>query len=432
MDTSRRPLLRRFRPQWEAEAQSVSERPLVRVRDEADPVPARVPWGVDTAAAWAWRLLVIAAATYGVLWLLGYFMVIVLPLVVAMLISALLAPVVTRLERIHLRRKFGALVVVLVTVGVVAVLLGFVSSQVANSMNDLSDSVVSGVGKVQDWLRTGPLHLSDKQLQNALNELQTKIQEGGGSLLGRVGEVGTTLADVGAGIVITLFATYFFLADGRLIWTFVVRLFPRVARESVDSSGYVAWRSLTQFVRATVIIAATDAILIMIWGAVLKLPLLLAIGVVVFLGAFVPIVGAFVAGAVAVLVALVDQGFVTALLMLLGVVVVQQIESHGLQPFLMGRFVSVHPLGVIMAVGAGVLVAGVPGALVAVPLAAASNAVVQHLAARTEVGDDADEAAQDDPDTPDPDTDTDTDPDPAADTTERTAGLEEGSGTARS
>jgi len=164
----------------------------------------------------------------------------------------------------------------------------------------------------------------------------------------------------------------------------------------VDSSGRVAWISLTQFVRATVIVAATDGILIGLGAAIIGVPFSLAIGVLVFLGAFVPIVGATVAGTVAILVALVDQGPVTALIMLAIVIGVQQLEGHVLQPFLMGRWVSVHPLGVILAIAAGVLTAGVAGALVAVPLAAAVNAVVQHLASYTEPGDDpVEELAED-------------------------------------
>ena len=185
-----------------------------------------------------------------------------------------------------------------------------------------------------------------------------------------------------------LFSTYFFLADGDRIWAWFVRLSPRAARARVDSSGRVAWISLTQFVRATVIVAITDAVGVMIAASILQVQFVLAIGVLVFLGAFVPIVGAFVAGTVAVLVALVDHGIVVALLMLGAVVLVQQIESHVLQPFLMGRFVSIHPLGVIVAIAAGILLAGIPGALVAVPFAAAANAVVQHLASETTVGED--------------------------------------------
>jgi predicted PurR-regulated permease PerM len=201
-----------------------------------------------------------------------------------------------------------------------------------------------------------------------------------GEVLGRVTEVGSAVGHVVAGFFITLFATYFFLADGDRIWTWVVRLAPRVARERIDSSGKVAWISLVQFVRATVIVAAVDAVGVMIGAAVLDVPFVLAIGVLVFLGGFVPLIGATIAGVVAVLVALVDQGPLTALLMLAVVIGVQQLEGHVLQPFLLGRWVALHPLGVIFAIAGGVLVAGVVGALVAVPLAAATNAVVLHLA----------------------------------------------------
>ena len=198
--------------------------------------------------------------------------------------------------------------------------------------------------------------------------------------MSRVTEVGTAVGHVVAGFFIVLFSTYFFLADGHRIWSWFVRITPRAARGHVDGSGRVAWVSLTQFVRATVLVAAVDALGIMLVAALLGVPFVLAIGVLVFLGAFVPMIGATVAGGVAVLVALVDQGPWTALLMLGGVILVQQIEGHVLQPFLMGRFVSVHPLGVIVAIGCGVLVAGIAGALIAVPLVATGNAVVQYLA----------------------------------------------------
>ena len=220
-----------------------------------------------------------------------------------------------------------------------------------------------------------------------------------------------------AGFFIVLFSTYFFLADGERIWAWTVRLSPRAARARVDSSGRVAWVSLTQFVRATVIVALVDAIGIALVAAILGVPFVLAIGVLVFLGAFVPMIGATIAGTVAVLVALVDQGPVTALFMLGGVILVQQVEGHILQPFLMGRWVSLHPLGVIVAIGIGVIVAGVAGALVAVPLAATVNAVVQHLAQHTDVGeDDPEEELEEDLEEmgePDPRADPDLQEDPA-------------------
>ena len=368
---------------------------------------AQVPWGLDLAAAWSWRIIVIAAATYGVAWTFAYFAVITLPLVVALLIAALVGPLVRALHDLGLPRSLSAGIVVVLGIGAVGLLLTFVGQQVAEGAADLADQVVVGLDQVRNWLHDGPLGVSDSQLDAWIDSTQSAIssstREGG--VLGRVTEVGTAVGHVVAGFFIILFGTYFFLADGDRIWSWLVRLSPRAAREHVDGSGRVAWISLTQFVRATVIVALTDAIGIMVVAAILGVPFVLAIGVLVFLGAFIPMVGATVAGTVAILVALVDQGPFTALLMLGGVVIVQQIEGHVLQPFLMGRFVSLHPLGVIVAIGCGVLVAGIAGALIAVPLAAAGNAVVQHLASRTEVGeDDPDEALDDDIEETDADT----------------------------
>ena len=351
---------------------------------------AHVPWGVDLAAAWAWRFLVIAAAGYVIVRVLGYLMVIVLPVIVALFIAALVEPVVAAMHRRHVPRGVAAgLMVVLVIASVVA-LLTVAGNQVANGAQDLADSVSEGLAQITDWLKNGPLHASDSQINDYLDKAQKAVDNfvKDGSLLSHVGEIGTAVGHVLAGFFIVLFSTFFFLADGERIWSWFVRLSPRASRVLVDGSGRVAWVSLTQFVRATVIVAATDAIGIMIVATVLGVPFVMAIGVLVFLGAFVPMIGATVAGTVAVLVALVDQGPVTALFMLGGVILVQQIEGHVLQPFLMGRFVSVHPLGVIIAIGVGVVVAGIPGALVAVPLAATVNAVAQHLAANTRPGDD--------------------------------------------
>ncbi len=366
---------------------------------------AEVPYGMDLAAAWSWRLLVIAAATALLFYLISFFAVVVIPVVVAMLITALVAPVVDWLVRLGFRRSLAAVLVVIITIGTVAALLTFAGQQVANGASDLADSTVDGLQKIRDWLRDGPLNASDSQINDYIQRVQDAIskqtQEGG--VVGRLTEVGSAVGHILAGFFIVLFSTYFFLSDGNRIWSWIVRLSPRAARERVDSSGRVAWVSLTQFVRATVIVAATDGILIGAGAAIIGVPFSLAIGVLVFLGAFVPIIGATIAGSVAVLVALVDQGPVTALIMLAVVIGVQQLEGHVLQPFLMGRWVSVHPLGVILAIGAGVVTAGVAGALVAVPLAAAMNAVAEHLAAYTEPGDDpVEELAEDYVETGDP------------------------------
>jgi predicted PurR-regulated permease PerM len=362
--------------------------------------PAHVPWGVDVAAAWAWRFVVICAATLIVLYLIKFFVVIVLPLVIAVFFAALVSPVVRLLERARIRRGVAALIVELAGLAVLGVALTFIGQQIVTGVTDLSDQVVKGLGEIRHWLRTGPLHASNSQINDFIQKAQHLLTVRAQDLPNQVTEITSAVGHIVAGIFIVLFATYFFLADGALIWAWIVRLFPRAARRHADSSGRVAWRSLVQFVRATVLVAGTDAIGIAVIAAVLGLPLVGTIGLLVFIGAFVPMIGATVSGTVAVLVALVAKGPVVAAIMLGGVVLVQQIEAHVLQPFLMGRFVSVHPLGVIVAVAAGVLVAGIPGALVAVPLAASLNAVVQHLAGFTRVGEEPDQAGAPDPAAP--------------------------------
>ncbi|WGX98142.1 AI-2E family transporter [Nocardioides sp. L-11A] len=382
-------LFRRFAHQWALAREEREERRHEQPGFATGPSNLRraeVPYGLDLAAGWAWRLLLIAGAGYLLLWLVGYFAVVTVPLAVALLISALAAPFVHLVTRIGVPRGLSALLVVITGFAVVGALLTFAGQQVAAGAQDLADSTVKGLEEIRDWLKDGPLNASDSQindwLKSAQDMIRTRSQDG--EVISQVTEVGAALGHVVAGFFIALFATYFFLADGDRIWSWLVRLAPRAARQRVDSSGRVAWLSLVQFVRATVMVALVDAIGIAIGAAILKVPFVLAIGVLVFLGAFVPMIGATIAGSVAILVALVDQGPVTALLMFAVVIGVQQLEGHVLQPFLLGRWVSLHPLGVILAIACGVLVAGVAGALVAVPLAAAANAVVLHLAEMAE------------------------------------------------
>ena len=372
----------------------------VQLREErqeqlASPIPiasaqqrrAEVPWGVELAASWAWRFLVIAAAVAVLAWALGFLSVIVIPLVIALLITALVSPVVNLLHRrARIPRGLATGLTMLGTLAVVAGAIAFSARQVAAGARDMADKVVLAIDQVTAWLRTGPLHASDSQVDAWLDQASgwlTQFAQGSGNPLTRVVEVGSVAMNIFAGFFIVLFATYFFLAQGARIWSWVVRLSPRNAQEQVNSSGAIAWVSLTQFIRATVVVAAVDAAGIMIAAAVLEVPFVAAIGVLVFLGAFVPLVGATVTGTVAVLIALIDQGIVVALIMLGAVILVQQLESHLLQPFLMGKWVAVHPLGVLLAIATGIVVAGIPGALVAVPLAASLNAVALHLAAQS-------------------------------------------------
>lgn len=377
----------RFAQQWSTiRAERRTGEPVGIQPGESNYDRGRVPYGVDLAAAWSWRLLVIAIAGYVVTLGIAKFAVVVMPVVVALLLTALVIPLVELLVRVRFPRGVASLLVVFGTLALVGLLLTFAGQQIANGANDLSKQVVTGLGQIRDWLRTGPLHASDSQINGYIKSLQEAVTSSNTKVVQRVTEVGTALTHIVAGFFIILFSTYFFLADGNRIWSWLVRIFPRASRARVDSSGRIAWTSLTAFVRATVLVAFTDALGVMTVAFVLKVPFVFAIGVLVFIGAFIPMIGALLSGSVAVLVALVDQGPIVALIMLGGVVAVQQLEAHVLQPFLLGRLVSVHPLGVIIAIAGGVLVAGIAGALVAVPLVAAVNAVVLHLAdtARTE------------------------------------------------
>lgn len=330
------------------------------------------------ASDWAWRFLVIVAAVAVIGYGMRYISPVVVPVVVGVLLSALLVPVTDALQRLRLPRGPAAGITVVGTIALVAGLLTLVGAQIKAGFSDLSDQVDRGITELRDLIRIN-LNVSDEQITDALRRAQEAITSSG-ALGERAAEFGTTATHVVAGLFISLFCLFFFLYEGERIWAWVVRLFPRVAREKVDSSGRKAWVSLTAFVRATIVVAAADATGIAVGAWALGLPLVGAIGILVFVGAFVPVVGALVSGSVAVLVALVAQGPWTAVFMLAVVIGVQQLESHVLQPFLLGRAVSVHPLGVILAIATGVIVAGIIGALVAVPTAAVLNTVINHLA----------------------------------------------------
>lgn len=345
----------------------------------ADRRPVQIPHGVAIATAWAWRLLIVAFALGLLVWLLRFFSEVTVPLAIAVLLTALATPLVDLLDRVMPRGLATALVVIGGLAAVVG-MLSLVGTQVAAQFSELKGDVTEGLKKIEGWLQTGPLSMSRADISGLIERTKDSLGSGDGEVVNRVTEAGTTATHVAAGIFIILFATYFFLYDGNRIWGFLVGLFPRAGRQRLDASGRVAWVSLTAFVRATMLVAFTDALGVALAAAALGVPLVLAIGVLVFLAAFIPLVGAFISGSVAVLVALVAQGFYVALAMLAAVVVVQQIESHVLQPFLLGRLVSLHPLAVIVGIATGIVFAGIIGALIAVPLIACGNAVAKYLA----------------------------------------------------
>lgn len=342
-----------------------------------------VPYGLDVAASWSWRLIAIAALIAIVVRILSYFAEVFLPIAIAILITALVIPAVDQLQRWGLPRGLATGIMVVFVLAFIGGALALVGQQLASGFGGLAAQVSHGIAEIERWLRTGPLNLSQHQLSEALNKLRDAVTSGNQAVVGRVAEFSTAVTHIAAGFFLVLFSTYFFLYEGWRIWGFLVRFVPRSARRQVDGAGRASWVSLTAFVRATVIVALVDAVAIMVIALILRVPLAVPIGVLVFLGAFVPIIGATVSGSVAVLVALVAHGPLAAGFMLLGLIFVNQLEAHVLQPFLLGRAVRLHPLSVLFGIAAGVLAAGIGGALVAVPLVATLNSAVRYLSGNT-------------------------------------------------
>lgn len=336
-----------------------------------------VPLGVRTASEWAWRVIVIASALTGVIYLMTTLSELVIPIIVALLLAALLTPIHRRLRKV-MPSGLSAGLTVLGTLAILVGVLTFVGSQFTDQFADISKQVGAGYDQIRTWVMD-TFGITSTKLDEWIETARTQAAGQTDQLGTRAAEAGVTVGHAIAGFFIAMFTLFFFLHDGDRIWAWVVRLFPKAARAKVHSSGIIAWGQLSAFTRATILVAAADAIGIGLVAALLGVPFASGIAILVFFGAFIPVIGAAISGAVPVLLALVALGPVKALIMFAGVIAVQQIESHLLQPILLGRAVKVHPLSVILAIAGGVIVAGIVGALVAVPLVAVLNAVGHHL-----------------------------------------------------
>ena len=343
---------------------------------------AEVPHSLRIAAAWSWRLIVVGLVGWALLHFIGIVSIVVVPLSIALLLSALLAPAVGWLLRLKLPRSLATFLVLICGIGAVAGTLTLVISQFIDGVPELTQKTSDGVLQIQQWAKTGPLHLSDDQVKQAIDNAQQWVNSNTDRLTSTGIATATTLFELITGMLLVLFSTFFFLRDGRKIWRFIVRLFPVNARWSLADAGDASWATLGAYVRATVLVAFIDAVGIGTALVILHIPFPFPLAALVFLGAFIPIVGASVSGAVAVLVALVDQGWVIALIVLGAVILVQQVEGHVLQPLIMGRAVAIHPLVVIIGIACGATLAGIIGALVAVPLIAVLNTGVRRLSRR--------------------------------------------------
>ncbi len=342
-------------------------------------VSGMVPRGLRVGAALSWRFLMVIAALYVIIWMVGYLAVLVIPLSIALLLAALLAPAVQRLVRARVPRSLATGIVLVGGLGVLGGLLTFVIVQFSAGLPALTTQLNESLAQIQDWLINGPLHLRQEQIQDVINQTIGFLQDNQSALTDTAITTAGTIGEVLTGFVLTLFILIFFLSGGTQIWGFLVKGVPANVRSRVDVAGRRGFASLVSYVRATAAVAVVDAVGIGIGLWIVGVPLVVPLSTLVFLAAFVPIIGAVVAGAVAVLVALVTNGFITSLVVLAIVIGVMQLESHVLQPLLLGRAVKLHPLAVVLAIAAGLVVAGIAGALLSVPLLAVLNAGIKSL-----------------------------------------------------
>ncbi|MCP3799458.1 AI-2E family transporter [Allokutzneria sp. A3M-2-11 16] len=355
-----------------------------------EPTPIRrdadepIPYGLRVSAALAWRLLVIAGALVVLGYVAAYFATVVIPIAIALLLSALMGPAVTALVRWRVPR-WAATTVVLV--GGLALVIGVLTSVVTafiEGVPDLQKQVTQSLETIRDWLINGPLHLKQEDITGYINQAIEALKANTSVITSGALSTAATVGEILTGFLLVLFTLIFFLHDGQGIWRGMLRAVPSRIRDRVDVAGSRGFDSLSSYVKATVLVAVVDAVGIGIGLIAVGVPLAIPLAALVFLGAFIPIVGGLLAGTVAVLVALVANGFVSALIVLVIVIAVMQLESHVLQPLLLGKAVQLHPLAVVVAIVGGLALAGLVGALLSVPVLAVISAAIRSLSGSRE------------------------------------------------
>ena len=334
---------------------------------------------VRKAAAWAWRLVVLAAAAAVLFWLVQRFVVIVVPLALALILTALFLPAVDWLHRRRVPRSLAVILVFLLGLGALGGLLTFVVTRFIEGLPHLIDQITVSIDSLRDWAANGPLELGQQQINNAVDSAIGTLQQRQAEITSGVMSTASALAKFVTGFFITIFMLIVFLHGGRSIYEFVTRIVPVQVRERVRDAGRSGFTTLTGYVQGTFVVALVDGIGIGIGLLVLGIPLALPLASLVFLGAFVPFVGAMVTGFLAVVIAILAKGWLYGLFTLGLVLAVQQLEGNVLQPLIMGRAVRLHPLAVLVALTAGGVVAGIIGVLLAVPLLAFLDHAVRSL-----------------------------------------------------
>jgi len=338
-----------------------------------------VPHPLRVASAISWRFLAIAAALY----VLGYvavtLSVLVIPLAVALLLSALLAPLVGLLVRYRVPPGLATATVLVGGIVVIGGVLTYVVQAFVRGLPELRQQVSGSLQTIREYLDDPPFGLPPVDADALLDQLTTYLSENQGTVTSGALSTAVSVGYFLGGLVLTIFALIIFLARGRAIWQFVVKLVPSESRDRADTAGRQSFAAVGSYARATFLVALVDAVGIGLGLLLVDAPLVVPLTALVFLASFVPIAGAVISGAVAVLVVLVANGPVSALIILGVVVGVQQLESNVLQPLVMGRAVKLNALAVVLAVSVGTLLVGITGAVLAVPLLAALNAGIRSL-----------------------------------------------------
>lgn len=346
---------------------------------ETGSVENAVPPALRITAAYAWRLLLIVVGIGVLIWIIIQMKLLVIPLLVGILITALLWPAFELMLRAKFPRWLAIVISLVGTVAIVGGLLWLVGWQIAAEASSVRERTVASIAELEKFLTDGPLNLTGGQIEGLIQQGMSLLTEQSQTLWSGALAIGTTAGHFLTGAVLSFFILICLLADGGGIWRWSLKLLPRAARPAADAAARNGWQTVVNYAKTQLLVASIDAIGIGLGAFFLSVPLAIPVAVLVFLGAFVPIVGAVVTGTVAVFLALVYNGPWIALWMLVVVLAVQQIEGHILQPILMGSAVKVHPLAVVLVVAGGAMVAGIPGALFAVPLAAFVNVVAVTL-----------------------------------------------------
>jgi putative heme transporter len=338
-----------------------------------------VPPVLRVSTAVCWRILVLLGTLYVLGRVASELYLVLIPVAIALLLAALLAPAVSRLNHLRVPRALSTAIVLIGGLASVVGVFYFVINKFITGFPQLETSLIQGLNNLHRWLIVGPLHLREEQITAYLHQAQQWLQNNQATLTSGALSTAQNLASVLTGLALVLFTLIFFLHDGRGIWLFLLGIVPRELRERVDLAGRRGFAQLSSYVRATAFVAVVDALGVLLGLLILQVPLPLPLSALVFLGAFVPILGAVVSGSVAVLVALVAKGWISALLVIAVLLAVNQIEGNIMQPLVMGRAVRIHPLATVLGISTGFLVSGIVGALLAVPLIAVLNSAVRSL-----------------------------------------------------